>query len=86
MIIPEPGLPCDHKDCGCYIDPCCFNCPLVRCMYELPRQQQREVGIRALLKDGWDEDDVSYIAHVSPWFVGWVKRGSAQPLSGVEVW
>jgi hypothetical protein len=79
-MIPEPGLICDHKDCGCYIDPCCFNCPLVQCMYELTHHEQQQVGVRVLLDEGWDEEDVCYIARLSPGFVARVKRGFEQPL------
>lgn len=84
ITIPEPGLQCDHYRCGCYIDPCCFNCPLSRCMYERPRYEQAAVGVRVLLAEGWSEDDTSYIAHVSSGFVDKVRRGFWEPLEGLE--
>ena len=80
ITIPEQGLQCDHHRCGCIIDPCCFNCPLEQCIYELSNYERRKVTVHALLAEGWDEDEVAFIAKLSLEFVAKARRGFDDPL------
>lgn len=80
ITIPEQGLQCDHYRCGCVIDPCCFNCPLERCMYELSNYERKKVTVHTLLAEGYDEDEICFIAKLSPVFVAKARLGYEHPM------